>query len=163
MSPRGLGALAASLVLVAACAGSKVKVLDSQATGAQIAGHLATTYGVAAPAVDCPAGVKVSSGRTFDCRTALEGQPLTVQVTLTDGQGHLTVSPAAAVIVVAKIAGAIQTAKAVHCGSHTVIVARPGATFDCVATTGAGPVTYQVTVQDLAGHVRYQPVTAQAG
>jgi hypothetical protein len=164
MSPRGLGALAASVVLVAACGGTKVaKVLDSQATGRQIADHLASTYGVAEPAVDCPAGVKVSARKTFDCSTVLEGQPLTVHVTLTDGQGHLTVSPASAVVVVAKIAAAIQSAQAVHCGPHTVVVARPGATFDCLATTAAGPVTYRVTVQDLAGHVQYRPVAAQTG
>jgi Domain of unknown function (DUF4333) len=166
MSPRGLGALAASVVLVAACGGTKVKVLDSLATGRQIADHLTSIYGVAEPAVDCPTGVKVSAGKTFDCSTALDGQPLTVHVTLTDEQGHLTVSPAAAVVVVAKIAAAIQSAEAkatVRCGPHTVLVEQPGATFDCMAATAAGPVTYRVTVQDLAGHVRYQPVAAQAG
>jgi len=155
---------AATAWLVAACGAAKVsKVLDSQSTDRQISDHLASTYAVSNPAVHCPSGVKVKAHNAFDCRTALEGQPLTVHVSLTDDQGHLTVTPAAAVVVVAKIAAAIQSSEAkatVTCGPRTVLVEQPHATFDCRAATAAGPVTYRVTVDDLAGHVHYQPVAA---
>jgi hypothetical protein len=170
MSPRGLAVFAAPLLLVAGllvagCGGGKV--LDGQATEAQISDHLASTFGLARPAVTCPGGVKVTAGKTFACHTDVEGQPLTVDVTLTDGRGHFTIRPASAVVVVAKIAAALQVSEpktTLRCGTHTVLIEPPHADFDCTAATAAGPVTYHVTVQDLAGNVSYQPVaTPQAG
>jgi len=172
MSNGRLAVLAAGVWLVAVvwlgagCGPAKVsKVLDVRSTEGQISDHLASTYGVAAPPVDCPAGVAVKAGKTFDCSTTVEGQPLTVHVTLNDDQGHLTVSPAAAVVVVAKIVAAIQSSEpkaTVACGPRRVLVEQPHASFDCTAATAAGPVTYRVTVGDLAGHVSYQPVAAPA-
>jgi Tfp pilus assembly protein FimT len=158
--------LALPLVVVA-CSGAHVsKMLDSKQAASQIAGYLASTYGLANPVVNCPGGVKVKVKGTFDCRTSLEGQPLTVHATLTDDQGHFTPKPAAAVVVVAKVATAIESTEAkatLRCGSHTVLVGQVGATFVCTATTASGPATYRVTVADLAGNVRYEPVGAEAG
>lgn len=155
------------ILLVAGCGGGGVsKVLDATETGRQIADHLASTVALAPPAVTCPSGVKVKAHRSFDCRTALEGQPLTIHVTLADDQGHFTPAPAAAVIVVAKLAVAIQNGEAkatLRRGPHTVLVEAPGATFECTAATAAGPVTYRMTVKDLAGNVDYQPIQPQAG
>jgi Tfp pilus assembly protein FimT len=169
MSPR-LGpilACAALMLLPVACGGTGVsKVLDATATGGQISDDLVATLAVSRPAVSCPSGVKVKAHKTFDCHTAVDGQPLTVHVTMTDDQGHLTTTPGAAVIIVAKIAASIQTNEAkatVRCGPNAVLVKQPHDTFTCTAATASGPVTYRVTVQDLAGRVRYEPVPAQAG
>jgi Domain of unknown function (DUF4333) len=164
MSLRRLWVLALAVVVVA-CVGS-TKVLDSKKAANQIAGYLATTFEVTTPVVNCPGGIKVKAKGTFDCRTSLDGQPLTVHATLTDDQGHFTPKPAAAVIVVAKIATAIQSTEAkatLRCGTHAVVVAQVGATLACTAATASGPVNYRVTVQDLAGNVRYEPVGADAG
>jgi hypothetical protein len=166
MPLRRLLALALSLVVVACSGASVSKVLDSKQAAGQIAGYLASTYGVAPPVVNCPSGVTVKAERTFDCRTSLDGQPLTVHATLTDNQGHFTPKPAAAVVVVAKVAAAIESTEAkatLRCGDHRVLVAPVGATFACTATTASGPVTYRVTVLDSAGNVRYEPVGADAG
>jgi hypothetical protein len=164
MSLGRLAVLAAVLGLAPGCGGGRVsRVLDIQSTDRQISDHLALAYGVPGAVVSCPARVTVKAGKTFDCSTTIDGQPLTVAVTLTDDQGHLTATPAAAVIVVAKIAAAIQTSEAkaiVACGPRPVLVEQPHATFDCTAATASGPVTYRVTVEDLAGHVRYQPLSA---
>jgi hypothetical protein len=166
MPLRRLLALALSLVVVACSGASVSKVLDSKQAAGQIAGYLASTFGVTTPMVNCPSGVKVSTKGTFDCRTSLEGQPLTVHATLTDDLGHFSPKPAVAVIVVAKIAAAIQTTEAkatLRCGAHTVLVGPVGATFVCTAATASGPANYRVTVQDLAGNVGYEPVGADAG
>jgi Tfp pilus assembly protein FimT len=169
MSPR-LGPIladAAVMLLLAACGRTQVsKVLDATATGRQISDNLAATLAVSRPAVSCPSGVKVKAHKTLDCHTVVDGQPLTVHVTMTDDQGHITTTPGAAVIMVAKIAAAIQTTEAkatVRCGPNAVLVKQPHDTFTCTAATASGPVTYRVTVEDLAGTVRYEPVPAQAG
>ncbi len=172
MAPRrlcvaGVATLLTLVVVLAGCGGGGVsRVLDGKETGRQIADHLASTLAIATPAVTCPNRVKAKAHQRFDCHTTLEGQPLTLHVALTDDDGHFTPTPAAAVIMVAKIAGAIQGTEAkatVRCGQHTVLVEQPRATFDCTAATATGPVTYRVTVKDLAGNVGYQPIKAQAG
>jgi hypothetical protein len=142
------------------------RVLDGKETGRQIADHLASTLALAPPAVSCRGGVEVKPHKSFNCQTALEGQPLAIHVTLADDEGHFTPAPAAAVVVVAKLAAAIQNGDALatlRCGPHTVLVEAPGATFDCTAASAAGPVTYRMTVKDMAGKVTYQPIRPQAG
>src|SRR6202011_1863203 len=127
-----------SLAILAGCSNVKVgHTLDEHGAASQISQNLATTTGLPAPKVHCPAGVHVVTKGTFDCTTILDGQPLTVHVTLTDEHGHFTVSPGAAIMVLADVEQRIkapvdqQTASisTVNCGPHRVLVEKPGGAF----------------------------------
>ena len=106
----------------------------------------------------------------IESRPSLEGQPLIIHVSLTDGTGRFTPQPTAAVMVLANVEKGIkaqvdrQTASdsTVSCGSHKVLVKAPGATFPCTVVTSTVSRTVEVTVKDVQGTFQFEqtgPVT----
>jgi hypothetical protein len=165
MHRRLVGLLVPLVAAAASCSNVKIgHTLDASSAGRQIAGSLATTTGLAAPPVHCPKGIQVRTGQTFDCTTNLEGQPVTVHVTLNDNRGQFTFKPASAILIVARAASAIKTnvdqqtggPTTVDCGTRQILVLAPGATFPCTALAAGVSRTVTVTVSDLQGNVRFQ-------
>jgi NAD(P)H-hydrate repair Nnr-like enzyme with NAD(P)H-hydrate epimerase domain len=67
------GAVAALLAVAAlGAAGCGETVIDSTKTEATIEENLEKSVGQKVASVDCPSGVEVEAGRTFDCTVALE-------------------------------------------------------------------------------------------
>jgi Domain of unknown function (DUF4333) len=157
---------------VAACSNARVaRVLSASDTARQISAQLGAVTGGTPPTVRCPTGIKSVPGRSFDCSTTLEDQPLTIHVTLNSSDGSFTPRTSAAVVSVPKVVGAIKTGLApptaatttISCGRHNVLVVRPGTTFTCSAVSGTASQLIQVTVLDLDGRFRYQPAPAASG
>jgi hypothetical protein len=160
-----MGRLATLAVLLLALGGgcTDVKVghtLDTKGAARQIAANLAKTSGLPAPSVQCPSGIQVVAGQTFDCTTTIAGQPLTIHVKLTDAKGAFTPTPDAAVMVLARVEKGIkgqvdrQTATSdstVNCGAGKVLVKKPGEKFSCTVVTGGVSRTVEVTVKDVSG------------
>jgi hypothetical protein len=74
------------LMLVAvACS----KTIDSTSLESSIKTQLATK-GVPGATVSCPDDIKAEKGGTFTCTASAQGQTVTLQITQTDDQGHVT-------------------------------------------------------------------------
>ena len=153
--------------MLAGCGQGGGRRFDVVGAQGQIATDLASRTGQPAPVVRCPSRVTAKQGRTFICTTALDGQSLTLRVTLTNAQGAFTSQPLEAVLLVAKAVKAIedgidrQTGEQaqVDCGAHTVLIAHPGDTFGCTATAKGQSQAVTVTVRDLSGTLDYRTTT----
>jgi hypothetical protein len=138
-------------------------MLDAKSVGRQIGSNLASQYQIPAPAVQCPNNVPATRGRTFTCTTALDGQPLTINGTVTDGSGHFGISLTQAVLPTAHAISVLQANVAaqthlpttVTCGPRLVLVVRVGQTFHCTAHQGGVSRGLSSTVESTSGQVRY--------
>lgn len=65
-----LAALVFAVFLVAGCGGT---VIDSAKTEAAIEENLEKSVGQKVSSVECPSGVEVKAGKTFDCTVSLKG------------------------------------------------------------------------------------------
>jgi len=169
MSPRRVAPLLAAAALLGAAAGCS-HTLDANSASQAIARKLADSTGLPAPKVSCPPSIDVKSGGVFDCTTELDGQPLTIRGSMTDSSGGFTVKPSAAIVIVAKVVGAIMTnvdtttqKAAVDCGTRTVLIQAPGQAFRCRATAGGLTRNVTVTVTDLEGHVHFEFAPPDSG
>jgi Domain of unknown function (DUF4333) len=66
------------------------KTIDSADLESDLAAQVAQRADVAEDAVDvsCPDDVEVEAGKVFDCEATLEGDTATIEVELTDDDGH---------------------------------------------------------------------------
>jgi hypothetical protein len=67
------GALAALALVVFLAVGCGETVIDSAKTEAAIEENLEKSVGQKVSSVDCPSGVEVKAGKTFDCTVSLDG------------------------------------------------------------------------------------------
>lgn len=67
------GALAALALVVFLAVGCGETVIDSAKTEAAIEDNLEKSVGQKVSSVDCPSGVEVEAGKTFDCTVSLDG------------------------------------------------------------------------------------------
>jgi hypothetical protein len=156
---------------LAACGVGVSHTLAAASAGHQISTHLATQYGIPAPAVACPSGVRLVPGRTFTCSTLIDGQTLLVHGTLTDASGHFDVTLGQAVLPTTKAASTLAsqiTAQykepaSVDCGPRAVLVVAPGGSFTCTGTVGGQPKSVVVTVENSNGKVNYSVLSPTSG
>ena len=81
----------AVLLFVAAAAVACSKTLDIGGLETQLGNQLNTKLDTTGITVDCPDDVKAKSGGEFDCTGSVStGETLTIHVTQTDGEGHVT-------------------------------------------------------------------------
>jgi NAD(P)H-hydrate repair Nnr-like enzyme with NAD(P)H-hydrate epimerase domain len=74
MSPvRHRGAIAALLLAALVAAGCGETVIDDAKTEAAIEQNIEDSVGKRVSAVDCPSGVEVEQGKTFECTLTLAG------------------------------------------------------------------------------------------
>jgi NAD(P)H-hydrate repair Nnr-like enzyme with NAD(P)H-hydrate epimerase domain len=71
--PGRFGALAALALAVFLAAGCGETVIDDAKTEAAIEENLQKSVGQKVASVDCPSGVEVKAGKTFDCTVSLAG------------------------------------------------------------------------------------------
>jgi uncharacterized protein DUF4333 len=76
-----------SLLVFAAVACTKT--IDSTSLESSIKSQLATK-GVPGATVTCPDDIKAEKGGTFTCTASAQGQTVTLDITQTDDQGHVT-------------------------------------------------------------------------
>jgi hypothetical protein len=82
-------ALAAMLALAGAC--TRTKTLDAQSLDEQLASEMQNQLDVQGVTVTCPDDVPAEPGRVFNCTaTSPDGATMTIEVTQTDDQGHVT-------------------------------------------------------------------------
>jgi Domain of unknown function (DUF4333) len=82
-------ALVGVLALAGAC--TRTKTLDGQQLDAKIASDMQSNLGIQGASVSCPDDVSVEAGGTFDCTaTSPDGGTMTLEVTQSDDQGHVT-------------------------------------------------------------------------
>ena len=55
-----------------------------------IQAQLESKTGVSGFTVTCPGNIQAQTGGTFTCTAAAQGETVTLQVTQTDDQGHVT-------------------------------------------------------------------------
>lgn len=67
------GALAALVLVVFLAVGCGETVIDDAKTEAAIEQNLKNSVGQTVSSVDCPSGVEVEAGKTFDCTVNLAG------------------------------------------------------------------------------------------
>ncbi len=164
-------ALVACLVGLASC--SHHDQLDTSKAQQQIGTKLAAYYQPApVSGTRCPDRVPLAKGSTFQCSTVVQGQKVGIVVTQLDDTGRVSFKPAAAVIVVDKTVQDLRTrlarlyahdgapgAVTVDCGTSPVRVIAPKGSFTCAVTAGTQHFREKVTVEDVAGHVAYRPVS----
>ena len=76
------------MMMVAAVSCSKT--IDSSSWESSIKSQLESNGSVTGVSVSCPDSIKVQAGGTFTCTATAQGQTVTLQVTQTDDQGHVT-------------------------------------------------------------------------
>ena len=159
MAVGALGALAAL-----SGGGCGTRNIDGHSAADQIAASLASRYGGPAPPVSCPAKVPARLGQRFDCTAVLDGQPLTVTVTVTTTSGDIRPALDSAVVVVADadrtLAAGVgrqlgQPATVTCDAAHRLLVEAPGQSFDCTASVGGTSRALHVKVTDTSGRVTY--------
>ena len=164
-------ALVACLIGLAAC--SHHDQLDTSKAQEQIGTKLEAYYRPSpVSGTRCPDRVPLAKGSTFHCSTRVQGQTVGIVVTQLDDTGRVSFEPAAAVILVDKTVSDLRARLAtlyaqdgtpsqvsVDCGSDPVRVISPHGSFTCAVTAGTQRFREQVTVEDVAGHVAYRPVS----
>ena len=162
---RGLpvGAVAVLGVVLAVGCGQPA-VLDVERAEARIATSLADTFDVEVGRVNCPEEVRVHAGSTFACTAAIGDATLEVDVRQTDDEGALTVEPAQAVLVTARVEADIAEVLAdrfdradveVTCPGGPQRLEAPDATFTCTAVDGDESKEVEVRVRDAQGALTY--------
>jgi len=124
--------------------------------------------------VQCPSDIPMAAETSFTCDATVAGQSLTFDITQTDDDGNVDSEPEQAVLLMSKIDEQVAPQLSeqlggqwqVNCnppGSQDgVLVAPPGATFECsfsgVGSNGTELVDQpmEITVDDLAGNVSWR-------
>lgn len=89
MHKRSVVVLLASLALVGGC--TRTKTLDGNGLEEMLRAKIEQQLGAHEITVDCPDDEPAKAGATFQCSAAsADGKTLTIEVTQTDGQGHVT-------------------------------------------------------------------------
>jgi Domain of unknown function (DUF4333) len=79
--------LVVALVFVAvAC----TRTIDKTSLEDSIKTQLESSASVSGVSVTCPDNIKAEKGGTFTCTASAQGETVTLQVTQTDDQGHVT-------------------------------------------------------------------------
>lgn len=88
---RGLGLLGAVVVMAGLLATGCSQAINVETLENELASQIAVQRGVGVSAVKvvCPATVEVAAGSVVDCSAVIDGQPFTVTVTQTDGEGAM--------------------------------------------------------------------------
>ena len=88
---RGLGLLGAVVVVAGLLATGCSQAINVETLENELASQIAVQRGVGVSAVKvvCPATVEVDAGSVVDCSAVIDGQPFTVTVTQTDGEGAM--------------------------------------------------------------------------
>jgi len=129
--------------------------------------------GVQISSVNCPQGVKLADGATFQCTAGVAGSQLPVTVTLSnvkiDGdteEYEYELKPAKALVDTEEVITQIQSqlpAQAanatVACGMPRVQVAAVGGRIACTISLGSRRQVVQTVVDDLDGTVHFEPTT----
>lgn len=115
--------------------------------------------------VRCPTDVERGVGKVFSCQAVLDGGngEVRLRVRQTDDQGKLDVELLDAVVDHTKVATDLHRTLvkqfhrefSVDCGTDTIVVTKPKATFTCTAKDSAATRTVTVTVTDAAGTTSY--------
>jgi hypothetical protein len=159
----GLGAFAATVGL-AGCSISARSTLSAASVEAKIASELASSYGIAPPAVRCPHSVPAHVGSTFTCAATLDGQHLEVVGTVTSPRGHVEVRPTSAVVVAGtaqaeigkSLSGTFGQLVHVSCAIPSLLVAPVGHSFQCSAHVAGVEREVVAKVTNLAGDLSYR-------
>jgi Domain of unknown function (DUF4333) len=160
--------LAAATALVAAVAvsacGSSAKYLDREKVERAIASSVLREHHIYTT-VACPSKIPQTAGHAFTCTARLSVGAYPVNVTETDGDGHVRYQDERPLVVldIARVQHAIEASvldqrgvrAAVSCPAE--VLQQAGITFRCTAAVDPGARSYPfvVTEVDGAGHLRY--------
>ena len=87
-------AVIASIALLGTVCSLIPKNLDTKGLEPQLAQQIDTQFKITGVKVVCPDGIKAQAGGTFECIATLStGDTMTINVTQTDGGGHVTWVP----------------------------------------------------------------------
>lgn len=86
--PRVVRLLAICLLLLVATSCSRT--LDTNSLENSLKTQMESKTGVSGFTITCPENIKAVEGGTFTCTAAAQGETVTLQVTQTDAQGHVT-------------------------------------------------------------------------
>ena len=144
------------------------KTLDTAAAETQISQLVVQETGVTPTDVSCPTDITAEAGNTFSCTAALEGQPLTFEVSQTDDQGNVEIQGQNTFVVIedlqASLADAVGTdvgvAVTAECPAdgHTVLIDAVGTPITCTVTntTNADDNAQVNATVDAQGSVSYE-------
>lgn len=162
---RGTVAVLTAAMLSAACGVSPRTTLDARVSAERISSQLAARYAIPAPLVRCPPGVPDRPGTRFVCTASVDGQPLTLDATVSAASGAFGVAARQAVVPLAAAESQLQEQiqqstghrPSVSCPSdHPLLVVAVGAAFGCTAAfPGEASRALTVTVVDTTGHLRF--------
>lgn len=161
--PLTVAALAVTAGTVLSGCGTS-RTIDGTSAGRQIASSLGARLDIAAPHVACPSGVTARAGQRFSCTATIDGQPLTVDATVTGSTGQFQPVLTAAVIVVAhaetllagEVSHQVGARASVTCDpAPALLVERPGQHFACTAQVGGTSHPLDVRVTDVSGDVTF--------
>jgi Domain of unknown function (DUF4333) len=161
---RGAAALLVAAAGLAGCSLSPRRTLSTASVEAKIGAQLASVYHIIPPEVHCPKSVPATPGTRFTCAATLDGQPLQVVATVTGTHGHFEVHATSAVVVKSaaeaeisqNLSHRVGRPVSVSCPVLELLVADPGHTFRCTAEIAGVPRQVAVTVENLAGDLRYE-------
>jgi hypothetical protein len=88
---RGFGLLGAVVLVAGLLTTGCSQAINVETLENELASQIAVQRGVGVSAVKvvCPATVEVAAGSVVDCSALIDGQPFTVTVTQTDGEGAM--------------------------------------------------------------------------
>jgi Domain of unknown function (DUF4333) len=149
---------------LAGCSLSTHSTLSAGSVEAKISDQLARDYHITAPEVHCPRSVPATPGTRFTCTATLDRQPLRVVGTVTDRRGQFEVHATRAVVVMPaaereiteNLSNRVGGPVSVTCPAPELLVADPGHTFRCTAEIAGVKRQVAVTVENLAGDLRYR-------
>lgn len=164
-------ALICSLAVLAALTGCAQSKLDTARAQRKIPAQLAAVYRPAAVgSMSCtPRKVALKPGGTFRCNTAIDGQPVSVQVVEDDDKGNVSFHLDKAVVVTQRASHELASNLAHQQRAGKVAVACPGPNarvlavgqaFDCRVTFAGSVTPYRVFACDLRGTLKYLPAAA---
>ncbi|WP_327637370.1 DUF4333 domain-containing protein [Kribbella sp. NBC_00482] len=166
--------LASVLASVLAGCSAEVTVgggtVDSDRTASAVATYLRERVpDVQVGNVDCPKGVKVAEGKTFQCTADLAGNQLPVTVTLSQVSGGdytYAFKPGKALIDTGKVVTEIRSrlpvqaaGASIDCGTALVRIVEVGGKIPCAVSLAGKRQTVQTVVDDLGGTVHFEPAT----
>lgn len=139
-----IGASTAALALVAAC--SSTTRLDTSEIEQTLEADYLAVPDAAVGEADCPAELDVSVGDDFECEVEVEGQVLTVVVTVESADGDVSLEQRDEVLVTAELEalvveeleGGLVGPLEVVCDERSVIVVPPDEELACDVTDASG-------------------------
>lgn len=153
--------------IVAGCGGSKR--VDVTGVERVITAKLAAAFAPArVTSTTCPGSPPLETGTTFTCSTRIDGQPVGVDVRITDTDGGITFTTTKAIIVTAHVEADLRKrlhaaydepgdtiAVTVRCPGPAVRVLAVGASFRCDAFAAGTAMPQRATVADRHGTIAF--------